>query len=48
VEKEFEVKVSPGPGTRGVRVMKSMFREPITTIDGEDMARINFECFLFP
>jgi hypothetical protein len=37
VEKELEVRVSPGPGTRGVRVMKSMLREPITAMEGEGM-----------
>jgi hypothetical protein len=37
VEKEFEVRVSPGPGTRGVRVMKSMLREPITAMELEGM-----------
>ena len=30
VEKEFAVSVSPGSGIRGVRVMKSMLREPMT------------------
>jgi hypothetical protein len=35
VEKELEVRVSPGPGTRGVRVMKSMLREPITAMEAE-------------
>lgn len=34
VSNESAVKVSPGSGMRGVRVMKSMFRDPITAIVG--------------
>lgn len=32
--REVAVRVSPGPGQRGVAVTKSMFREPITVIRG--------------
>jgi len=32
VSKDVTRRVSPAEGTRGVRVMKSMFREPITAI----------------
>lgn len=34
VEKEVALKVSPGRGRRGVRVMRSVLREPMTVIVG--------------
>jgi hypothetical protein len=47
VENELEVRVSPASGTRGVRVMKSMLREPITAIDGVGDMVVMFFWFSF-
>lgn len=37
VEKELAVRVSPGLGNRVVRVMRSVLREPMTTMVGMDI-----------
>jgi len=42
VAKEWERSVSPGEGRRGVRVIRSVFREPIIVIWGVGMMGVGF------